>query len=67
MARRRSRTRVTFGRLFKQGNRMVCYGYRGGKKVGLYAHKAARTYSKARYTYKQAEHAYTLIRKISKR
>jgi len=60
------RSRLVYGKVFRKGGRLVRYGYRNGRKVGLFAYKAARIYSKARYTYRQGEKAYQTYRTVRK-
>jgi hypothetical protein len=58
---------LVYGKVFRQGKRLVRYGYRSGTKVGLYAYSAARTYNKARYVARQYSHAQTLIKSFKKK
>jgi len=55
---------LTWGKTFRKGGKVVRYGYSGGRKVGLFLYKSARTYSKARYIGKQFSHGYELYRKV---
>lgn len=58
---------LVYGKVFKRGNRLVRYGYRSGKKVGLYVYSAARTYNKARYVARQYSHASNLVKSFKKK
>jgi hypothetical protein len=65
-AARRNPDRMTYGKVFMSGGKLVQYGYRGGKKVGLFLYKSAKTYNKAKYTAKAGYHAYRTIRKFTR-
>jgi len=58
---------LVFGKTFRKGGKVVRYGYIGGRKVGLFLYKSARTYSKARYVGKQFLHGYELYTKTTKK
>jgi len=58
--------RIRYGQVFRMGKDLVQYGYSRGKKIGLFFHKGAKTYSKARYTARQGYHAYRTYKKFRK-
>lgn len=63
---RRDSGRITYGKVFRSGGKLVQYGYRSGSKVGLFLYKSAKTYNKAKYTAKAGYHAYRTVRKYTK-
>ena len=59
--------RIRYGKPFKKGKRIVRYGYRNGKKIGLFFVRMASNYRKAERAYRTGKRAYRTARKFTRR